>query len=690
MKIRLLVLIALLFVYAQKIAAQCGTLDVQLVNSTGTSSFLACDGIVEVSVTGGTPNYSFFWFPGSSAWQDTINLIQSGLCQGAHKLYVRDSINCIDTLDYFITGPSNPCLNFSLNVSKQNATSSSNCDGTATYHVLGAALPIQVSSSVSFTDSNSVGICSGAQYVTVMDNNGCSLTVNFNINYPGSCNEFFQDVIITNVSAPGSCDGSLVANTIGGTPPFTYTWYEYGNPISISNAQSITNLCSGNYSLEISDSLGCIKGATYTVGCPGILVTTISTNNSWTNSCDGSVTPTVTGGVLPYSYFWSSGLNDPVLNNLCSGNYTVTVTDANGCNASASTVVSNPLFPTPCDGFSIAVGVDVPATDQNTCDMVLNAHAFNGTAPYSYYWEPTGFMEAIDLNACPISGILYSCTVTDSRGCTVTQSTNSYTNAYVETIPLDPDSTTRACGGSATAYGYSGVPPYTFTWDNGETTSTATNLCEGLHAVYFADDVNYLDTSLVVIANEQNTFLYNQNLAVGNYVYITPEANCTINYANIDGIYIDSHQIIGPNKVKIIWQVHHTSSASDYITKVYTVVPNSVVEFIIGLYCESGSNYYTARDRIDFNPIVTSINSSLNLKESIVIYPNPFKNEFTISTDKINSNLIITDVLGRQLYSTLLTSMLTKVDAQNFSSGVCFVNIINGTTIIRCKIIKSN
>jgi len=689
MKTKLIVFLFFIVLF-NKLSAQCGTLNIQLMNTTNSSTFMNCDGSVEVSISGGTPTYSFYWFPGSLTWEDSVYTIKNGLCQGNHKLYVKDGNNCIDTLIYSIGGPPYPCSNYSLTVTKQNATSALDCDGSATFHLLGAEPPLQITSPISWTDSTSSAICPGFNYIRITDNNGCTQTAAFDINYPGSCNEFFQSVSIIEASATNSaCDGSLIAGTIGGTPPFSYSWYSDLNPTVFSTSSNITNVCSGVYILEITDANGCVNTERHTVGCTGITATASSTDNLTFNGCEGTLSSTVIGGYPPYVYHWSTGMNTPNVSNVCPRVYTVEIKDSIGCFASATTEVKNPAHPTPCDDFTMTLFVVEPATDQFSCNMILNSFGYNGTPPYSYFWQPTELLQQHDSSACPISGTLYSCTVTDSRGCAVTQYTNSYTYAYVETIPLNPDSTTRACGGSAAAYGYAGITPYSFTWDNGETVSTATNLCEGLHAVYFEDAVNYRDTSWVVVSTEINTYLNNQTLPIGNYVYSNPIEDCSINYSNISNISISSYQILGPNRIRITWEILHSNSSLDYLSNIYTVIPSNVVEFILGLYCESGSNYFTARDRINFNPIITSA-SNINLKnEGIIIYPNPFNNEFTVVTEKTNSKLTLTDALGRQLYSTLITDRTTIIDAQNIPPGFYFINIINGSTIQRSKVVKS-
>ena len=148
-----------------------------------------------------------------------------------------------------------------------------------------------------------------------------------------------------NITCFGMQNGSVSISVSGGTPPYTFTW---SNGATTS---SVNNLPAGYYSVRITDSLISDTTLQITLTQPEPLA--MSELNAYTyvngfnvssfGACNGSVTTTVSGGVLPYSYFWKPGqqtLLAPV--NLCGGENTLNVTDLNGCEVRNSINLKEP------------------------------------------------------------------------------------------------------------------------------------------------------------------------------------------------------------------------------------------------------------------------------------------------------------------------------------------------------------
>ena len=132
----------------------------------------------------------------------------------------------------------------------------------------------------------------------------------------------------TNVLCNGDSTGIISLVVEGGTSPFTYTWSD--NSLSGAN---LTNLPAGNYEVTITDSSsGTISEAFTIQEPPAIEGTTLSTPEIDTNG-NGSAMVSVTGGVTPYTYLWNDSNNQTTAEaiNLSAGDYSVIVTDANGC-----------------------------------------------------------------------------------------------------------------------------------------------------------------------------------------------------------------------------------------------------------------------------------------------------------------------------------------------------------------------
>jgi hypothetical protein len=142
-----------------------------------------------------------------------------------------------------------------------------------------------------------------------------------------------DSLIVHDTFCPGSCYGSAMVWVSGGSGNFVYDW---SNGVS-GNDTSIINLCVGSYSVTVTDTVtGCITIEIFTVGAPLPLVLTMSSTDDH-GSGDGTATVIVSGGVPPYTFIWNDPLTqtDSIANNLVNGNYCVTVTDNNGCTATA-------------------------------------------------------------------------------------------------------------------------------------------------------------------------------------------------------------------------------------------------------------------------------------------------------------------------------------------------------------------
>ncbi len=145
-----------------------------------------------------------------------------------------------------------------------------------------------------------------------------------NINIIGCPADFGLDIITVFESTPGASDGSISITPTQGTAPYNIIW---GDP----NAPN--DITAGSYTVSISDALGCEQSLVIDVGsCPTSLVLSAElTEVSEAGESDGSATVVAGDGEGPYTYDWSTGESTSTVSNLPVGDYTVTVTDANGC-----------------------------------------------------------------------------------------------------------------------------------------------------------------------------------------------------------------------------------------------------------------------------------------------------------------------------------------------------------------------
>ena len=136
-----------------------------------------------------------------------------------------------------------------------------------------------------------------------------------------------------------SCDGQATVSVFSGTAPFTYVW---DDPSAQTNANA-TGLCAGSYTVFVIDALGDSSNtASVVISEPAALTSTVTTTPDSGNAT-GTATVTAIGGTPPYTYLWNTTPPQTLETaaNLSVGNYSVDVTDANGCmiNSSVDVVV---------------------------------------------------------------------------------------------------------------------------------------------------------------------------------------------------------------------------------------------------------------------------------------------------------------------------------------------------------------
>lgn len=138
-----------------------------------------------------------------------------------------------------------------------------------------------------------------------------------------------------NSQCGASCTGAVSSTVSGGTTPYSYSWS------TGSTSNSITNQCPGNYTLTVTDAGGCSHSESTSIGQNSTLSAQINVvNESCSGSCDGQATGNATGGTSPYSFSWSNTSTNATITDLCPGNYSLTVTDQNGCSFTANSTVA--------------------------------------------------------------------------------------------------------------------------------------------------------------------------------------------------------------------------------------------------------------------------------------------------------------------------------------------------------------
>jgi hypothetical protein len=454
------------------------------------SCFGGNDGAGIVSLTGGAPPITVTWNTLPIQIGDTA----TGLAIGTYTATLVDGNGCDTTISLTITEPTILSVSISDTI---NVSCTGGSNGSATVSASGGTGPYSYlwgANTGNQTDSTAIGLSVGTYSVIVTDNNGCQDSISVTITEPAAA--ISLNITTTDVTCFGLNNGTATAIPSGGTPPYAYLWTP-----SNQTTSTASNLPPGSYTIMVTDTNGCIIQ-------PGIIINEplplTSTTTFVPVSCfggnNGIGTAIPSGGTAPYSYLWDVNTGNQTTSSatgLIAGNYSVIVTDTNGCQDTTNVTVTQPLAP-------ISLSTSVTHIDcfggNNGTATVTPA---GGTAPYLYLWD----INAGNQTSSTATGLIagnYWVIVTDTNSC---QDSAMVTITQPLAALSSPTSYTAvSCfggnDGTATATVSGGTAPYNYLWDintGNQTTSTAIGLTAGSYSVIVTDTNGCLDTALVSV-----------------------------------------------------------------------------------------------------------------------------------------------------------------------------------------------
>lgn len=431
-------------------------------------------GDITLTVSGGIgPNYTYTWNPNVS----TTNTA-SGLTAGSYNITVTDQSNCTKTTTINITQPA------------QALAATYQITDVACYGGATGSIAVTASGGVSpytfawnpnvSSTSTASGLTAGNYDVTVTDQNGCTLTSTQAVAEPAAA--LALDSSHTDVHCYGGNDGTATVVPTGGTSPYTYVWTG-----SSSTSATATGLAFGTYSVLVTDNHNCTATQAYAIDQPTqiSMVSTNPVNPLCNTSADGTITYTTSGGTSPYAYSWNPGVSTTnTATGIVAGTYVTTVTDAQGCTVSQTTTLTAPS--------AITVTTDsTPASCNGVADGSLTIAPTGGTPNYSYgISDGTNSQNNTTGHFTGLAATIYSITVTDQNGCTVTsQGVVTQPNAMADNV----SSTAPTCSGNADgtvqvlANGGNGGYNYSLTGQSTNTTGMFSGLAAGTYYINITD-----------------------------------------------------------------------------------------------------------------------------------------------------------------------------------------------------------
>ncbi|MDP7567629.1 MAG: T9SS type A sorting domain-containing protein, partial [Flavobacteriales bacterium] len=627
---------------------------------------------------GGTAPYQFDWANGTwaSSQGDTITT----LTKGFHTVDVTDARGCTASDTIEIHNPDSLYINIidSLTVLPY-------CMGVNTASLSAVAFG-GTGSYIYEWDDNLIlpqtttiaaNLLAGVYTVTVTDDKGCTAFDTRDIDT--ITNTMDADTVLVSqyasvsgvldsneVSCFGLNDGEVSVNAWGGHAPYDYQWY---GPNSFSSVSSvITNLYAGTYSVTVRDTNDCMVNTSVILAEPLALTFNTSTvvDESCLGACDGEIfVDSIAGGVATYSALLTNNVtgvttphtmvNDETITGVCSGDYTVVLTDVNDC---PSSVIVGGLNQQQVSTL-VFTEADIQAIVDTICYAGLTGELTvdnpNTNTGYTYSWENANNPVQSIATTTTLSNLgagtyMLLAGYNNTDGCidtaiiTITSLAMLNVTNYVVT---DADCYGASTGEVAVTADPLGVTPYTYSWSSGATTATATTLSAGPHILTLTDSIG---------CEQDFSYTVNEPPAVNVNVVTSQTYILT---ANATG---------GTSPYTYSWRKQPSVTLGSNAS--YTVSSNGSYYVIVtdANGCEDTS------DVILFGTtgLISTDGIALN------IYPNPFKDETTVDFGRVIKEATITviDVYGKLIETHKLESQDTYIIKRNTkASGVYFLEI---------------
>ncbi len=600
-------------------------------------------GSIIANSAGGTGSLTYIWSSG-----DTTQNI-SNLFAGSYSVAITDSVGCSLSDSISITEPFELTSVYStVNVmcySDSTGSAIVNFSGGVTDYILswtGYTYPLLNGLTTFITP---VGVPAGIYPYSVMDANGCFHFDTITITEPTAIT---VSSYTTNVSCNGGNNGTSILTSSGGTGTLTENWGG-NNPMAFA---------AGTYNYIVTDDNLCVESGSVTITEPTSLSLSLSgTDNSCYNSCDGEITSSVYGGVSPYTYSWNNGSNSDSLSNLCIGNYSVDITDANGCIISDIVIITQPSEIT-INTDSI---IEVSVYDGNDGEIYITT--FGGVGSHSYSWTGPSFSSTNEDLIGLFSGD-YIITVTDSTNCSnsdtifVNQppSLSIYIDTVINLLCFEE------CNGQVNITADGGDSVYTYLWigPNGFTSTDEdlNSLCAGTYEIIVSDTTSSISTTITILQATQLQMITNVDTALcfggtaqataytygGQYPYITNWDNGTsaitayltagIHYVNVqdvngcsisDSVMIIQNDSIIANTITTDISCYGLTDGSVQIniisggTSPFTYSSNSGVSFQSNNVFSSLNNVTYSYIIMDDNGCTTTISDSIIEPTELVV-----------------------------------------------------------------------
>ena len=482
--------------------SQCDGLTIS-VNSEVPTCFGYTNGTIAISASNGIQPYSFNWEDGSGS------PLRNNLVSGTYFVTVSDGAGCSvsQTIQLNSPGP------LSASIQVQNESIAGLRDGSLT------AFPSGGSPGYNYIWSNGVqsqtnqGLDAGTYSLTINDTKGCPVIKQAIVEADDlGCGTFNLQLFKTDLLCFNSNNGTISANATGGTGNISFQW----NTGEITGF--VQNLPAGTYQVTATDDLGCSRVMSTIITSPAQLSVFVAPiQPSIAGGNNGRASAFANNGTPPYMYLWSNLETTPTIENLTAGIYSVTLTDANGCQSVAQTEIINPEAN--CQDLETTMVFSDPRCPGTNTGFV-SVNPVNGIPPFQFNWSTGATTQTIG----NLPAGTYFVTVTDGAQCSVqTAQTLNPKDPIVITSEITFSSGLGIEDGSATLSVTGGTPPYRASWSNGDEGITVSGLAAGAYNVTVYDLNNCERLTQVIIESDDDAclsftdvFSQSQNITCAN------------------------------------------------------------------------------------------------------------------------------------------------------------------------------
>lgn len=680
------------------------------------------DGSAEVIASGGpTGNYTYEWDNGE------FSAVATMLNAGLHTVTVTDQseivvesilINEPELLEGSITEQQNPSCNDVRN-------------GSITAEAEGGTEPYSYEWNTGAIGNVLRNVFGGDYSVTITDANDCTVELNATLETPDPITLNFE-------TEPPLChnsaDGTIRVAGSGGTGPIFYEWDngETGDVLS--------NLSGGIYSVMAMDDNGCLIEDSVELIAPDPIQIDLQAGDLL---CAGDsltgITADVTGGTGELSLEWSTGSDSLSSGPVGAGTYSLTVTDENACMAAAEIEIEEP------SPLSNIIDTDPPFCP-NDSSGVISLNPMGGTPPYSFNWSHT----QIDTNFLSnLGGGTYRFTITDSRGCSLSDSVVFDIPAPISySLEVNDETGLNRNDGSASLSNISGgYAPYFIRWSTGDTTLAVDDLMPGMYSF------TIIDTNICEVSEDFTVEAFECTLSLGFEVQdplcfqscdgrielLIDGANDPVDIVSpieldgliADSLCADSYSLIAEDAsgckdsvevelmdpMAILIQIDSVRDAnSDQMGAIYATIMGGTGELTVNLLDSQDSLVMTLTNEDDFLDLdagtytivvidengcerqsieiqvdLIENNAENSALEEISIYPNPV-NQFVqvkISTPGLYSVKLYETSTGRMVLKESFEGQQSTIDLTKFTKGSYFLEVENekGFSVVN-KILK--